>query len=974
MKQAKLIHGFELIQSREIKEIKTVAHRYVHKKSGAELIHLECEDTNKVFKIAFKTIPEDDTGCPHILEHSVLNGSKNYPAKGTFMELIKGSLNTFINAMTSSDWTSYPIASTNDQDFVNLMRVYLDAVFFPLIYDDPRILAQEGWHHELFEADQPLQYRGVVYNEMKGAFSSVDSIIMRLSNQSQFPDTAYGFESGGDPAAIPQLTNEAFLAFHKKYYDPSNSKISLYGDMDIDATLKIIDSEYLSKFTDPDVRHSFPLQKPFKAPKKLDFEYPIGAEDEPEGQYYLTMNYTFGKVTDAYLVPKIGLMADLLMRSPASPLKTAIRNSGLAKDSQISVNDDILQPTISFIFKQVKKEDLDALVNLVKTELKRIVDEGFDKKLIEASINAREFFLREAQMQRFPKGLFYMLSSFGVWNHGGDPLDVLAFESYLPELRKGITEPLFEDLVKAFFLENPHSSELRFSPVPGLIAQQEEAVKAELAKHKATMDEKGIQALIRMNNELKAWQEEPDTEEDLIKIPLLKLSDVDKKAPENPTIVEPYKEFTLLKHAVNTNGIVYYKQYFNLDHAKWENFPWIMLYTQLLGLVNSQNYSYGELYNEIQTYTGGITMGMNVSNSFQTPDEVLPRVVLAGKALASRVDKLMELSAEFAMGAVFDDPARLKALIRELKTARESMIIQGAMQVAIRRMFAPFSELHALEDDIYLLGYYHFLCELESRMETEIDSIIEELKWVQKRFINLNKSIVSITANESLIPDLVAAMPGFLSKLPHEEYEAENRGFSTHLQNEGIAAPVKVQFVIKGGNFFRKGYPYSGKLRVLGNILSTEYLYKELRVKGGAYGGGASFGVDGYQFFYSYRDPNLAESLDVYNSVADYIRHFDCSRREMEKYILGDISTQDYPQTPEAQGAMGDMDYIRGFTQADRQQIRDEVLDTKPEDLRAYADMVQALMESNHYAVFGAEDRIQENQELFDVVTKVFKK
>ncbi|MFA7543773.1 MAG: divalent cation tolerance protein CutA [Candidatus Cloacimonadaceae bacterium] len=596
------------------------------------------------------------------------------------------------------------------------------------------------------------------------------------------------------------------------------------------------------------------------------------------------------------------------------------------------------------------------------------------KKLVEAVINAREFFLREAQLQRFPKGLFYILSSFGLWNHGGDPTQVLAFEGYLKELKKGIKKPLFEELIQACFIDNPHASEIHFIPVPGLIARQDEAVKAELAEHKAALSKKEITKLIQLNTELKAWQEEPDSEADLLKIPLLKLSDVDVKAPENPTEVEAFKEFKLLKHPINTNGIVYFKQYFNLEHAKKENFPWIMLYTQLLGMVNTQNYSYGELYNEIQTHTGGITLNLNVVNSFQTPDEVIPLLTLHGKALTTKMDKLLELSAEFTMNALFDDPARLKTLIRELKTNKEAQIIQGAVQVAIRRMFAPFSELHELEDDIHLLGYYHFLSELEERLESEMENIMEELKWIQGRFINLNKSIISITANESQIPELVSALPILLNKMPNEEYEPVSRGFETQYKNEGIAAPIKVQYVIKGGNFFRKGFPYSGKLRVLGNILSTEYLYKELRVKGGAYGGGASFTPDGYQYFYSYRDPNLKESLDVYNGVADYIRKFDCSRREMEKYILGDISAQDYPQTPEAKGSQGDMDYIRGFTQADRQQIRDEVLATTPEDLRVYADMVQNLMSHNHYAVFGGEDAILANKELFDVITKVIRK
>ncbi|MDD4667037.1 MAG: insulinase family protein [Candidatus Cloacimonetes bacterium] len=974
MKKTQLKHGFELLERREIKEIKVVAHQYRHQKSGAELLHLECDDANKVFNIAFKTIPEDNTGCPHIIEHSVLNGSRNYPAKNTFMELVKGSLNTFINAMTSSDWTSYPVASTNDKDFFNLMKVYLDAVLFPKIHEDSRILDQEGWHYELFSEDQELKYRGVVYNEMKGAFSSVDSIVSRYCTHAQFPDTPYCYESGGDPEAIPELSNDKFLAFHNKYYHPSNSKIALYGNLDIDEALKIIDEMYLNQFDDPGVRHEFPLQKPFAKPKKINYEYPLGDDLDPQGQHYLAMNFSYGKVTDNHLVAKFQLLADLLMRSPASPLKTVIRNSGLCQDSQIHLNEDILQPTLSLVFKQVKEENLEALSKLVREELQRIVKEGFDKKLIEACINAKEFFLREAQMQRFPKGLFYVLGSLGLWNHGGDPLSYMAFEGYLEDLRRGLSEPYFEDLVKDIFLRNKHMSEIHFIPVPGLIARQEDATNKKLAAYKASLSPAEIQELIKRSKELQDWQESMDSEEDLLKIPLLKLSDVNPVAPENPTIKEAFKEFTLLKHPVNTNGIVYFRQYFDLAHATQDDLPWIMVYTQLLGLVNSENYSYGDLANEILTHTGGIQLSLDVMNSYQTPDDIIPKLILSGKAVHSKIDALMELSAEFALKARFDDPARIKGLIRELKARAEAMTIQGGVNIAIRRMFAPFSQSHNWQDRISGLAYYHFLVELESRLEVEIDDIMEELKWVQGHFMNVPKSIISITANEELIPDVISALPALLNDMPKESYEPAEISWETRNQNEGISAPVKIQYVVKGGNFFRKGYPYSGKLRVLSGILSNEYLYRELRVKGGAYGGGSGFTLDGYQYFYSYRDPNMKESLAVYDGVPDFIRSFQCSNREMDKFILGDISNLDYPKTPESQGIQGDMDYLTGFTQADRQQIRDEVLDTKLEDLKQYADMIQAIMAKNHYAIFGNEAEIQKNADIFDLITPVFRK
>ncbi len=790
---------------------------------------------------------------------------------------------------------------------------------------------------------------------------------------SQFPDTPYGFESGGDPDAIPELTQDKFTAFHAKYYHPSNSKIWLYGDMDIAATLKIIDSEYLANFVDPEIKVDMPLQKPFHAPKKLSHQYPLADDTNPENEYYLALNFSYGKVTDQYLDQKLSLLSELLMHTPASPLKNVIRESGLCKDSQISVQTDILQPTITIICKHVKKENLEPLAGIIRNELERICKEGFDKKMMEAIINYKEFFLREAQLNRFPKGLFYNLYCLGLWNHGGDPLNFLAFEGYLKELRKGLKKPIFEQLVNDVFLQNTHQSEIHFEPVPGLIARQEAETRARLDAYKKQLSKEEIQKLIDYNLELKKWQEEPDSQEEIDKIPSLSLDDVDPKAEPLPCEIEKFKEFTLLKHPVHTNGIVYLKVYFDLAHASSEDLPWIRLYTQLLGQINSQNFSYGELSNEISNHTGGINLQLDIANSYQTPDDILPMMILSGKAVAAKTSKLMELSAEYAIKALLDNPVRIKSLIQEIKASMEESVINAGLQIAIYRMFAPFSQYYALRDQAYGLDYLNFLSELSEHLDSDIDKIIGELKWVQEHFFSLQKSIVSITANEELIPDVLQQLPILTDQLDTREYEPVVQEFVTRNANEGIAAPIKIQYVIKGGNFFRKGYSYSGKLRVLSNILSNEFLYKELRVKGGAYGGGASFGLDGYQYFYSYRDPNLKESLETYNKVPDFIRNFQCGKRDMDKYILGEISAMDYPKTPEATGAQADRDYITGFSHADRQQIRDEVLSTNLQDLRQYADMVQAIMNKNHYAVMGNEAKIKESADAFDIITPIFK-
>ncbi len=973
MKKKEIIHGFTLLETREIKEIKITAHRYLHQHSGAELIHYQCDDTNKVFNIGFKTIPEDDTGCPHILEHSVLNGSKNFPSKNTFMEQIKGSMNTFINAMTSPDMTNYPVASTNDKDFMNLMKVYLDAVFYPKVYTEPHILHQEGWHYELTSEEAELNYRGVVYNEMKGAFSSPEGIMFRKSKQEQFPDTPYKYESGGDPKAIPELGYEQFLNFHRKYYHPSNCKISLYGDLDIEAALQLLNDDYLAHFKDNGIKVEMPLQKPFGKAKKLELEYPLDSGKSPEGQYHLVLNWTYGKITDKHLTAWLALLADILMNTPASPLKKAIRESGLAQDSFLSVRSEILQPSIMLVCKQVKQENLESLAKLIKHELQQLVKHGIDKKLIEAVINSREFFLREAQLERFPKGLYYIMVTQGLWMHGGDPIEDLAFEDTLADMRKALAEPRFENLIESALLQNKHASQITFKPVPGLITQQQEELRKELAEKKKQLSPKQLKEIIELNQKLKVWQEEPEKAEDLEKIPLLSLHDLNPQAATYPTESEVWKEFTLLKHAVNANGIVYLKAYFDLLHAEEEDLPWINLYTDLVDWLNSKSYGYAQRSNEINTHTGGISLSLELFNNYQTPDDILPKLVLSGKAVKGKAGKLMELAAEYALNPLFDEPERLKTLIRELKARTELNLMHSGVKIAVTRMMSPLSQLYHWKDLTGGLGYYQFICELADKLDNAIEEIIEDLEWVRKTFFTSHNLIISLTGEAEDIPVAFAELGQLLASVSQEAYAPVENHYAIRNFNEGIYAPVQVQACVKGGNFFRKGYSYSGKLRVLNSIIGNTFLYQEIRVKGGAYGSYGSFTPGGYQYFYSYSDPNLRETLGVYNSVPDFLRNFDCSRREMDKYIIGEISSLDYPKTPDEIGSIADEYFITGFTQEDRQQIRDEVLATKVEDIRAYADIVEAIMSKDHYAVFGSEEKIKEAAELFDEVNPAFK-
>ena len=975
-----IVHGFIHTATERIEEIKTDAFIYNHQKSGAKLLVLKNSEKNKTFQIAFRTPPTDDTGCPHILEHCVLNGSKNYPSKNTFTELSKGSLKTFLNAMTYSDKTLYPVASTNDADFFNLMGVYLDAVFFPNIYSQPEIFYQEGWHHELKAEDNELKIRGVVYNEMKGAFSSPESVLYRYCQQMQFPDNQYRYESGGEPDAIPSLSYEQFIEFHKNHYHPANSYIILFGDMDIDKSLQMLDEAYLSKFDvkDFEAAHKekkgefgleIPLQKAFEHPVSGAKEYPVSAADDPKDKFFVAMNWTKGLVTDAFHTLTVNILLDVLMNSPASPLKQKIIASGLVEDSYIYVDVDCQQPTISLFLKHLSEEAIPQITDLVYTELKALAESGFDPKLVEAAIHKREFLMREVQMANMPQGVIYSKSVLDSWFYGGEPLAYLKYDPLFDKLRNELPNGILLELLKSTMIENKHHSVVTLIPVPGMNDSRDAAQKAELEKHLASLSAREKDELILFNQSFEAWQKEPEKQEDLLKIPTLALSDINPRIDIFPCEAELYKEFTLLKHPAQTNGIVYFKAYFDLAHAEEEDLPWISLLTYLCGKISTQNYTYQELANEINLDTGGIGLGFNLINDYQDPDLIIPKIILAGKAICSKVPNMIELGTEVALRTVFTDTDRIKALIREFKSRLEGMIMMRGSRIAINRMLSPISQYYHWSDLSSGLGMYHFLCKIEKSMTENISSVIEELEWVQKTFFSRNKLILSITAEAECLVEPFNHLDILVANVPTEVYVPNEHVFAIRDFNEAITAPVNVQFVAKGGNFFRKGFSYNGKLRVLNNILENEYLYQQIRVKGGAYGAFSSFSISGYHYCCSYRDPNLEETLRVYDEAAEFVRNFNCSRLELDRYIIGVISDLDYPYGPEVMAVMADEDYITDFRPEDRQQIRDEVLATRIEDIHAYADMVEAMMNKNHFCVFGNESKVQASAHLFDAIT-----
>ena len=614
--QIRALGAYEIIREEELPDIQAEGMMLRHKKSGARILILPCEDNNKVFNIAFRTPPLDSTGAAHIVEHTVLCGSEHYPLKDPFVELVKGSLNTFLNAITYPDKTMYPVASTNDADFRNLMHVYLDAVFYPNIYHEENIFRQEGWHYELKNPDEPITLNGVVYSEMKGAFSSDEDVLERESMNSLFPDTAYGLESGGDPAVIPTLTYEKFLDFHRRYYHPSNSYIYLYGDMDMADTLDFIDREYLSGFDAAEIDSGLHFQKPFEQEKVIEKEYPVPADEDTAGKTFLSYNIVTGDPLDMCDILALQVLDYALLNAPGAPVKQALLDAGIGVDIDGGFSDGTLQPYFTIIAKYAEAEDADRFREIIRDTLKAQVKEGLNKKSIRAALSTAEFSYREADFGQYPKGLFYCLDIMDTWLYDDDaPFVCLNQLQAFRKLGELAETDYFEKLTEERLLNNTHSSLVILKPKPGLAEEREQAIADKLAAKKAAMSDEEIRQLISETEELRAWQDQEETEEALATLPVLKRSDIRREVTEHEN-VECTVPFTLedgsvvnmpaVWHGAETNGIGYLQLFFNEKIVEEEEIPYLGLLRAMLTFVSTKSYTYPELSNEIYSETGGI--------------------------------------------------------------------------------------------------------------------------------------------------------------------------------------------------------------------------------------------------------------------------------------------------------------------------------------------------------------------------------
>lgn len=968
----KTYHGFKLIDEGKVEEINSIKRIFLHEKSGAKLLSLQNDDDNKVFAAGFRTPPPNSTGLPHILEHSVLCGSRKFPTKEPFVDLLKGSLNTFLNAMTFPDKTMYPVASKNEKDFRNLMDVYLDAVYYPNIYKYPEILMQEGWHYEIENRDDDITYKGVVYNEMKGAFSSPEETLFRKIQESLFPDTSYCMESGGDPEVIPKLSYEQFIGFHKKYYHPSNSYLFLYGDGNLDDELKFIDENYLKDFDRIDVDSKIKYQKPFNAQKTIVSEYPISMDEEEKDNTFLSLNFACGKCIEPEVYLGLEILENMLLETPAAPLKKALLEAGIGKDVFGRFDNGILQPMLSIVVKNSNEAEKEKFQEIIFKTLEELVANGIDKKLIEASINSIEFKLREADFHGFPKGLLYYIKAMESWLYDENPTMHLEYNGTLSKIKTALSTDYFERMIKEYILNNNHRTLLVVKPKKGLGEEKSKELKEKLSDFKKGLSTEEIDKLIESTLNLKKRQSTPDLPEDVEKIPMVSIEDINPKAEVISTEERDENGVKVIFHPEFTNGIAYTNLYFSTKAVPQELLPYLGLMAGVLGKIGTDKFGYGELSNEVNINTGGIEFLADAFPKKFNSKEYDPKFIVKSKALVDKVPKLYDIIGEIIGSTVFDDKNRLKDIIREMKSRLE-MVIYGRGHIAAgSHVLSYFSPSGKYNEIIKGLDFYRFVASLEKNYDNMADEIVDNLKKVSRGLFNINNLIVGFTADND---DYTVNHENFrriVEGLSSEKLSYVDYNFDLKSLNEGFLTQANVQYVAKGYNFIDLGYDYTGKLQVLKTILGLDYMWNEIRVKGGAYGAAGRFDRNGNMFSASYRDPNLKETIGVYSRTGDYIRSFNPDTREMTKYIIGTISEMDFPLTPSMKLEKALANYICKVTNEDMQRERDEVLSIKPQDIKKFADMADDLMKQNYICVIGNESKIKDNKELFNNLVKLF--
>lgn len=974
-----VIHpSFDVIQESFIQEYGVMAVLYHHKKTGAQIMSVIAPDENKVFGVTFRTPPNDSTGVPHILEHSVLCGSKKFPVKEPFVDLLKGSLQNFLNAFTYPDRTCYPVASTNTKDFYNLIHVYLDAVLHPRAVSDPQVLEQEGWHYELEDPSKPLTYKGVVYNEMKGVYSSPDSLLGRATQQALFPDNTYGVDSGGDPLVIPDLTFAQFKDFHQSYYHPTNSRIFFYGNDDPLKRLTLLE-EYLSGFDKINVNSKIAIQPKNKKPTKVDVSFPIAVGTEPK--HMLTVNWL---LNDAALPPKetlaLAVLDHLMLGTSSSILRKTLTESQLGESvTGGGLSDELLQSTFGVGLKGVKSENTQQVEALVLSTLSKIQKEGFEEDAIKASMNTIEFRLREFNTGSFPRGLSLMLGMVSQWIYDKDPIEGVTFENALAELKADISakKPIFQDLLKKYFVDNDHRVIVEMKPDFDLEKKVIAEEESRLAKLKENMTTQQISDVIEATKRLKEAQLAEDSPEAKATLPRLGLEDIEKKNTELPIEIKRVGAqsddgVTILTHSVLSNGILYAEAAFDFSSLDDEDLPYLPLFSRMLMESGTSNYDDVALSRKIGSETGGVSTSYITDvksnhGKIADPDNLILYLMIRGKAVADKIPVMLDIFHDVLLNAKLDNQKRALEMLKESKIRKETSVITSGHTFAATRLAARFSFLGYLAEKTGGITSVRDAGNLISQVENDWTSVQARLEKIRDKVVRKGAIVVNLTADDKTLDKAMPAVDKFLEKLPGRSAEKEPNNLLnswkkkglTYDHNEGFSVPSQVNYVVKGGTMIEAGQHVPGSYSVISRYLSTGYLWDNVRVLGGAYGGFARFSESSGRFVYlSYRDPNLAVTLDVYDKTSKHLEEAEISDQDLLQAIIGTVGDLDGPLSPDQKGYSSFMQFLSEESPEDRQRWRDEILNCSPKDFKDFAKKLDVVKEKGSVVVVGSESSL----------------
>ncbi len=950
--------GFDLLRDAYVAEIASQVRLYRHTRTGAEILSIENDDENKVFGIAFRTPPTDSTGIAHILEHSVLCGSRKYPLKEPFVELIKGSLNTFLNAFTYPDKTCYPVASQNTQDLYNMIDVYLDAVFFPRL--TPHVLEQEGWHYELENPDDPLIFKGVVFNEMKGAFGAPERALNSYAQRSLFPDTTYGVESGGLPAHIPDLTFEQFSAFHRTHYHPSNARIFFYGDDDPQRRLEII-AAYLDEFEPITPDSEIALQPPFDAPRTLTYPYSVDADEDLSKKSMVSVNWALPTTNDAELVLALEILDQILLGTPANPLYKALLDSGLGEDlTHSGFDEDLRQGMFSVGMKGIASDDVGKVEQLILATLTQLAEQGIDRNTIEAAVNTVEFQLRERNTGSFPRGLAVMIRSLTTWLHGDDPLAPLAFEQPLAAIKQHLASgtPFFETLIRDLLLNNQHRTTVILQPDPDHARREAEAEQQRLAAVRATLSDADVQAIIANTRTLKQMQETPDPPEAIALIPALKLADLDRHERPIPTEQLEQLGTPVLYHELATSGIGYVDLAFDLHCLPQELVPYCGLIGRILLETGTAKEDFVSLSQRIGRTTGGIG-AQAWSSAIANAERGATRLMVRGKATRDNMGELFSIMRDVLLTARLDNRERIRQLVLEEKAQLEAALAPAGHRFVGAYLAGLFNEAGWATEQMSGIGYLFFLRQLAQQVDNDWDGVYARLVDLRERIIRRPNVIVNITSDRATWQQLGPQLEQFLAALPATEAEPQVWQPTYAQPFVGLSMPSQVNYVGKAANLYRLGYTLHGSAMVILKYLNTTWMWDQVRVKGGAYGGFARFNRHSGVFdFLSYRDPNLLGTLAVYDKTADFLRSVELTEQDVTRSIIGTIGDIDTYRLPDARGYTALTRYLIGDDANTRQALREQVLDTTIADFRAFAEVLEQVRTQGIVAVLGSTEQI----------------